>query len=258
MNMPLPADRDPEISEAEFLASYDMGRYAPVAVTVDVVVLTIRQGQLSVLLVRRAGHPFRGAWALPGGFAQADESLDVAARRELAEETGISFDDADAVAHVEQLATYGDPGRDPRGHVVTVAYVAFLPDLPLPAAGDDAADARWWPVADLGDVDLAFDHDRIIADGVERARAKLEYTTHAAVFCPDEFTIADLRRTYEAVWGVELNNGNFWRKIRNVDGFVVATGDDRPTGKGTPAALYRRGPAQWMVPPLMRPDPEQS
>lgn len=245
-----------ELTEAEFLARYDMRAFDPVAVTVDVVVLTIRQGRLSVLLVRRRGHPFQGSWALPGGFAAADEDLDDAARRELAEEAGLALDDVADAAHVEQLKTYGTPGRDPRGHVVTVAYVAFLPDLPLPTAGDDAADARFWPIEDLADVELAFDHDRIIADGVERARAKIEYTTHAAAFCPEPFTIADLRRTYEAVWGVEVHQGNFWRKVRGVDGFLVPTGEKAAGGrKGAPADLYTRGPAQWLLPPLLRPEP---
>lgn len=237
-------------SEAEFLAGYDPARFAPVAVTVDVAVLTVRHGRLCVLLVQRAGHPFRGRWALPGGFVDAGEDLDDAARRELAEETG-----AAGGVHLEQLRSYGAPGRDPRMRVVSVAYVAFVPDAPAPQAGSDAAAARFWPVEDLGTDDgpsLAFDHDRIVADAVERARAKLEYTTLAARFVDDPFTISDLRRVYETVWGAPLEANNFRRKVLATDGFVVETGETVSLGRGRPAVLYRRGPASVLHPAMLR------
>src|SRR5512142_2004140 len=174
-------------------------------VTVDLVVLTIRgttdTGRLHVLLVRRGIPPYRERWALPGGFVLPDEDLPDAAARELREETGIG-------GHLEQLASYGTPGRDPRGRVVTVAYLALLPDAPAPTPGSDAAGADWQPV-DAVPGPLAFDHDRILADGVERARAKLEYTPLATAFCPPTFTIAALREVYEAVWGRPLDPRNF-------------------------------------------------
>jgi 8-oxo-dGTP diphosphatase len=167
--------------EAAFLASYDPSRYDRVAVTVDVVALTARDGDLAVLLVERGGHPFKGEWALPGGFLDAaDRTLDDGARRELHEETGLDLAPGSPnLAYFAQLGSYGDVGRDPRLRTVTVAYLALVRDLPDPSAAADAADARVWPVHDLALADgtpgapLAFDHARIVADGVARARALL-------------------------------------------------------------------------------------
>ncbi len=219
------------------------------AVTVDLVVLTIRDGELCALLIRRGAPPFRGRWALPGGFVRIDEDLGQAAVRELREETGVEA----TAAHLEQLASYGAPKRDPRGRVVTVAYLALLPDLPAPVAGSDAAGAAWRPVAELKPSSLAFDHDRILADGVERARAKLEYTPLGAAFCPPEFTIAELRSVYEAVWRTTLDPRNFHRKVTTTAGFVVPTGRSTIGERGRPAQLFRRGPATVLYPPLLRP-----
>jgi 8-oxo-dGTP diphosphatase len=240
-----------DAEEREFLAGYDPYAFPPVAVTVDVVILTVRQGQLCVLLIRRGAHPHRGRWALPGGFVGPHEDLDRAAQREVAEETGL-----DAQAHLEQLGTYGDPDRDPRMRVVSVAYLALAPDLPSPAAGTDAADARFWPVADLtgdGRPALAFDHDRILAGAVDRARAKLEYTSLATTFLEEPFTVADLRRIYQAVWGVELHPANFRRKVLSTPGFVVPTGEERATGRGW-AELYQRGTTAQLHPAILRPN----
>jgi 8-oxo-dGTP diphosphatase len=222
----------------------------PFSVTVDLVVLTIRRpgpaAALHGLLVRRGIPPFRGRWALPGGFVLPDEDLADAAVRELTEETGVPA----AAGHLEQLATYGSPRRDPRGRVVSVAYLALLPDLPAPVAGSDAAAAAWHAVTDLPR--LAFDHNRIMVDGVERARAKLEYTPLAAAFCPPEFTVAQLRAVYEAVWGRPLDPRNFHRKVTSTEGFVEPVGQVAG-GRGRPAALFRRGAATTLYPPLLRP-----
>src|ERR1700722_16949260 len=159
--------------EELFLAGYDPRAYDPVAVTVDVVALTIRDAELQVLLVRRGEPPYRGGWALPGGFVRprTEEDLAQAAVRELAEEAGPEL----RAAHLEQLGSYGAPRRDPRMRVISVAYLAFAPGLPEAHPGTDAADARWTPVAALP-APLAFDHAAILADGLERARSKLEYT----------------------------------------------------------------------------------
>jgi 8-oxo-dGTP diphosphatase len=234
---------------AERMGAYDPQDYPPVAVTVDLVVLTIRDDTLQVLLVRRGEEPFAGALALPGGFIRPDETLSQAAARELTEETRLTL----GAAHLEQLASYGDPGRDPRMRVVTVAYLALAPEMPLPQAGTDAAEARWVRVADVLDGDvLAFDHQRILADGVERARAKLEYTPLAAAFCPPEFTIAQVRRVYEIVWGTTLDPRNFHRKVTGTPGFVIPAGTATAGDRGRPAQLFRKGPAEQLYPPLLR------
>lgn len=224
----------------------------PASVAVDLVVLTVRDGALSALVIRRGGPPFKGRWALPGGFVEVDEDLDAAASRELAEETAVEG----LAAHLEQLQTYGDPKRDPRGRVVSVAYLALGPRLPDPQAGSDAAAARWASVPELlGDAKrLAFDHARILADGVERARAKIEYTPLATAFCEREFTVAALRDVYEAVWDVDLDPRNFHRKVTSADDFLIATGRRTTRNGGRPAMLYRRGTADLLMPPMLRPE----
>ena len=223
--------------------------HPPFAVTVDIVVLTIRDGALSALVVRRGGEPFAGRWALPGGFVDVDESLVEAAVRELEEETATRAE----VTRLEQLASYGDPGRDPRGRVVSVAWLAVLPQGADPTAGDDAVEAEWRPVEELlAGEELAFDHGRILADGVERARSKLEYTALATAFVAPEFTVADLRAVYEVVWGESLDPANFHRKVTRA-GFIRATGRRVQRGPGRPAASYRHvAGADELYPPLTR------
>jgi 8-oxo-dGTP diphosphatase len=232
--------------------------HPPFAVTADVVAMTLVAGKLSVLLVRRAADPFAGSWALPGGFLAPDEDADAAAARELGEETGLVLEpSADGrtagTGHLEQLRTYSDPGRDPRMRVVSVAYVAVLPEPAVAEAGSDAADVRWFAVDDL-DFPLAFDHARIVGDAVERIRSKLEYTTLAAAFCAPAFTIPELRRVYEAVWGAPIDGPNFSRKVTSTKGFVVETDEHRPasTAGGRPPRLFRRGSASVLFPPLLR------
>ncbi|ARQ68117.1 NUDIX hydrolase [Streptomyces marincola] len=242
---------------------YDPSEYPPFAVTVDLVVLTVRQHALCALTVRRGEEPFRGQWALPGGFVRADEDLATAAARELAEETGLLAHDSGsrhAGAHLEQLATYGDPSRDPRMRVVSVAYLVLAPDLPAPTAGGDAGGAQWAPVGRLlgtggpAGERLAFDHATILADGVERARSKIEYSSLAAAFCPVEFTVGELRRVYEAVWGVPLDPRNFHRKVTGTPGFLVPVGGTTTRQGGRPAQLFRAGGASALNPPMLRPE----
>ncbi|MGW7207731.1 NUDIX hydrolase [Streptomyces sp. NPDC054837] len=229
--------------------AYDKYAYEPFAVTVDLAVLTITEGALHVLLVERGQEPYAGHWALPGGFVQPDESAETAARRELAEETGLS--DVSGL-HLEQLRTYSEPDRDPRMRVVSVAFAALLPDPPEPHGGSDAADARWVPYGTARP--LAFDHDRILADARERVGAKLEYTCLATAFCSPEFTLGELQQVYETVWGTALDRPNFRRKVLATPGFVEPVpGAARLTGgRGKPAALYRAGTATTLHPPLLR------
>jgi 8-oxo-dGTP diphosphatase len=222
-------------------------------VAVDLVVLAVREEQLHALVIRRGGEPFRGQWALPGGFVEPGEDLPDAAVRELGEEAGIGR----LRAHLEQLATYGRPDRDPRGRVVSVAYLALVPDPGDPTAGSDADDAQWRPVADLTrsrgrSTSLAFDHAHILRDGVERARAKLEYTSLAAALISQPFTINELREVYAAVWGAEPDPRNFHRKVTSAEGLVVATEETTTRGGGRPARLYRRGASEFLHPPMLR------
>jgi 8-oxo-dGTP diphosphatase len=264
-------------NEAEFLEGYDPRAYDPIGVTVDVIALTIRDGGLHVLLVQRGVPPYEGRWALPGGFIKTragergqrvEEDLADAAVRELAEETGEEL----GRVHLEQLGAYGTPGRDPRMRVISVAFLAFAPELGDPRAGSDASVAAWVSVDSLGFAEpagtqrlgttrkLAFDHARILADGLERARSKLEYTPLAAAFTGEEFTISELRAVYETVWGEPLHAGNFHRKVLSVPGFVESTGETTQHGgaRGGPRArLYRRGDARLLHPALLRPGREE-
>lgn len=244
--------------------------FPPFYVTCDLVVLSVRASALHVLLVRRGGEPFAGCLALPGGFVEIDENLEDAAYRELGEEAGVGRDDV----ILEQLAAYGEPGRDPRNRVVSVAWLALGAGLPEPTAGSDAVDALWVPVAaalgskgskgsqgcgesaEAGELPLtlAFDHHRILSDGVERARAKLEDSGYAAALCGEAFTVADLHSVYESVWGIELDKGNFHRKVTGVEGFLTPTGEVREGGRGRPARVYRGDPRATLSPPILRGD----
>jgi 8-oxo-dGTP diphosphatase len=222
------------------------------AVAVDVALLTLRDDRLQLLLVEPDPPELAGRWALPGRRVRDDEGLDDTAHRALAELAGIQAPDA----RLEQLRTYGDPSRDPRGRVVSVAYLALTPTTDDPPAGRHA---RLWDVADLGTPDgprFAYDHDRIVPDALERARSKLEYTSLATAFVAEPFTLGELRRVYEAVWGVTLDPANFRRKVMSARGFVVpADGYAKPgPGGGRPARRYRRGGATRLHPAMLRPE----
>jgi len=225
------------------------------AVAVDVALLTLRDGRLQLLLVQPDAGPFTTQWALPGRRVRDDESLDDTAHRALRELAGLSAPHA----HLEQLRTYGDPTRDPRGRVVSVAYIALTPTVERHAGDGPLASgrARFFDVAELTDADgphLAYDHDRIVPDALERARSKLEYTALATAFVAEPFTLGELRRVYEAVWGVELDVANFRRKVVHARDFVVEVeGTATPgPGGGRPAKRYRRGGATRLHPAMLR------
>ncbi len=215
-------------------------KYPPFAVTVDVVILTMSDSRLNVLLVRRGVPPYEGMWAIPGGFKRPTESLNEAAQRELAAETGV-----DSAGLLTQFGAYGDPGRDPRMNVVTVAYLAVLREVGTIMPGTDAAAAALIQVSDVldGKIELAFDHGLIVGDAVERVRADLDVTGIATAFVGPTFTLAELRAVYEAVWGVQLDGANFRRSIVGEDGWVIPTGRRARPGAngGKPAELFRAG-----------------
>lgn len=279
---------EPSLEDRAYLSTYDPRCYPAFAVTVDLVVFTMDRGRFSALLVERGTPPFRGCWALPGGFVREGEDTTAAAWRELAEETGIVR--KDFTGHLEQLRTYSEPDRDPRMRVISVVHLALSPALPTPVAGTDSLRAQWWPVADLhlpglrqpprprgassptrasspGHAStqdtavvapaLAFDHARILADAVERVAAKLEYTSVATSLVSQEFTLGELQTVYEEIWGVPLDRNNFRRKLKETRGLIEPVTDATPRltrGRGRPASLYRAGDSTMLHPPMSRPE----
>lgn len=231
--------------EQRFLEKYRAKDYPRPSVAVDLVIFTIIDAQLRVLLVKRQEHPFKGSWALPGGFVRVGESakdqgedLDAAARRELQEETGL---DPDRV-HIEQLFTFGKAGRDPRMRVISVAYFALVrPDLaPFVKAGGDVSHADWVPVEQLKKVELAFDHRDVVETALARVRGKLEYSGIAFDLVPLTFTIPELRHVYSIVLAKEMDPGNFRRKFnRMVDDGLIELAPGKRITASKPATVYR-------------------
>jgi 8-oxo-dGTP diphosphatase len=201
------------------------------AVSVDLVIFTLRQKKLEVLLIERAHAPCQGMWALPGGFVEMNESLEEAASRELNEETGLEE------AYLEQLYTYGAPNRDPRGRIITVAYFALVSaDAPIRSeGGSDAQKAEWHSLDELPE--LGFDHAEIITYATRRLRYKLEYSAAGFQLLPEEFTLTELQTTYEIILGEALDKRNFRRRILQA-GIIEETPHMR-SGEGRPARLYR-------------------
>jgi 8-oxo-dGTP diphosphatase len=207
-------------------------RYPHPAVTTDVVVFTIRDQRLHLLLIQRANPPFQGQWALPGGFLDIDEDIDACAARELAEETGL--DDL----FLEQLYTFGDPGRDPRERVISVAYYALVSSARIaePVASSDAAAVAWFPFEELPQT--AFDHATIIAKAHDRLVAKLDYSSIALQFMPGLFTLSELQAVYETLRGSKLDKRNFRKRILSLD-LLEETGEQKRNGNHRPARAYR-------------------
>ena len=231
--------------EGEFLKSYRADEYPRPAVTVDLVILTIIDAEVRVLLVKRGEHPFKGSWALPGGFVRVGpsasdqgESVDDAARRELLEETGLESDRV----YLEQLYTFGDAGRDPRMRVITVSYFALVrPDLaPLVRAGGDADAAKWFTVSGKKRPELAFDHRRILDTALERIRGNLEYSNIGFDLVPATFTVPELRNAYETVLEKRMDPGNFRRSFqRLLSDRIIQKAPGKRITASKPATVYR-------------------
>jgi 8-oxo-dGTP diphosphatase len=201
------------------------------AVATDIVVFSVKNEELMVLLVKRGIAPQQSSWALPGGFVGPQESLDDAARRELGEETGVTD------LYLEQLYSFGEADRDPRGRVVSVAYLALMrvgsQEL---VAGTDAAEAKWFAMSKLPR--LAFDHADILKLARERLAKKVNYSSIALQLMPEEFTLAELQTVHETLTGRAADKRNFRKLIAN-QGTVVETGKMHQSGAHRPAALYR-------------------
>jgi len=206
-------------------------KYPHPALTTDIVIFTVRDKRLKLLLIMRGGEPFKGYWALPGGFLRLDEDLEVGARRELAEETGVTD------VYLEQLFTFGAVERDPRERVITVAYYALIPSdqIELKAATDAAAVA-WFSMDELPE--LAFDHQDIVEKAHQRLAAKLDYSTLALQFMPKTFTLAELQEVFEIILRQEMDRRNFRKWILALDQ-IEETGEERREGAHRPAKLYR-------------------
>ena len=198
-------------------------------VAVDAVLFTIQDEALKVLLVRRDRMPFRGRWSLPGGFVRAEESVDEAALRELQEETNIGN------VYLEQLYTFGEQDRDPRGRVMTIAYYALVNAQQFQVRGRPNVSAAWCAVERLPE--LAFDHGRIIEYALERLRNKINYTTVGFQSLPRQFTLTELQTAYEIILDQRLDKRNFRKKMLQL-GIMKETGDFKANGRQRPARLY--------------------
>jgi 8-oxo-dGTP diphosphatase len=198
-------------------------------VAVDIVIFTIQEGSLKVLLVKRGIPPFKDQLAIPGGFVLPDEDLDHAALRELREETGVSN------VYLEQLYSFGEPKRDPRARVISIAYFALISADHQLNAGTDASEASWWPVQQVPP--LAFDHERILTYAVERLRNKLEYTTVGFQLLPSKFTLGELQAVYEVILDKQLDKRNFRRKMAELK--LLRPLKEYRSDVGRPAQLFQ-------------------
>ena len=209
---------------------YDPTQYDRPSVTVDVVIFSLVEDELKVLLIKRQAPPFADTWAIPGSFIRIDESLEDAAVRALADETGVKD------VYTEQLYTFGTPARDPRTRVITIAYFALVPhDAIHHEPRRDTGETAWFSISQLPA--LAFDHAEIVDYAFTRLRYKLEYTSVGFQLLPDIFTLSELQKAYEIILDEQLDKRNFRRKILSA-GILKETGKKKKEAEGRPAMLY--------------------
>lgn len=197
-------------------------KYPHPSVTTDCVIFGFDGLTLNILLIKRGLDPYKGMWALPGGFLKPDESAETGALRELKEETGLEE------AYIEQLHTYSDPNRDPRERVITIAYLALV-KMQQVRGGDDAAEAQWFSITDIPQ--LAFDHDVILRDALSRLRERIHFHPIGYDLLPDKFTLKELQTLYESVLGVRFDRRNFAKKMLHLDMLIQLDETAWPTPK---------------------------
>ncbi|MBN2051869.1 NUDIX hydrolase [Candidatus Woesearchaeota archaeon] len=210
--------------------TFDAEKFEKPGVSVDIIIFTVRNNELKVLLIKRKSWPFKGMWAIPGGFVGIKEPLEEAAKRELEEETGVKN------VYLEQLYTFGEPDRDPRTRVITVAYYALISSDHLKLqATTDAAEANWFSIDKLPK--LAFDHNKILASALERIRNKVEYSNIAFQLLPEKFTLTELQKVYEVILGKKLDKRNFRKRVKEAI-TIVPLKETKMEGVHRPAQLF--------------------
>lgn len=215
--------------------------YDKLGVAVDIVIFTIKNDDLKVILIKRNLSPFKDMWAIPGGFVREQEGIEAAAMRELMEETGVKD------VYLEQLYTFGEPKRDPRGRIITVAYFALVDSTKVkPIAKTDAYEADWHSMYDLPKK-LAFDHEEILKYALKRLRYKLEYTTVGFQLLPDKFTLTELQKVYEIILNKKLDKRNFRKKIASLN-LLQALHEHKMEGAHRPAQLYSFKEKEYIFP----------
>lgn len=219
--------------EKEFLARYDIHDYDVPLVSVDVVVFTLIDGELHLLLVKRADFPHKGKWALPGGFIdlKADVSIEATAIRKLRQKTAVQ------TPYVEQIASIGGPDRDPRGWSVTILHMALIPYVPTQAFVAAVEDSQWWPYEKVVKQALAFDHNELVSMARGRLRSKTAYTTLPINLLVPPFTLTELQSAFEVVADTALDKKAFRRRLESADVLEEVSSTD-PGIRGRPAARY--------------------
>lgn len=243
------------MTENEYLKAYNRADYDGPLCTVDMCIFAVVDADLKVLLVKRAGQPFKDKWALPGGFTdpKKDNSIEDTAFRKLFEKTGISS------PYLEQVQSIGNSHRDPRGWSVTVLYFALIDFLALPESGhvDPQEMTEWVSVDKAFDLHLAFDHETLLKLAINRLRTKTRYAALPIGLMPEQFTFTELQNTFELILGLSLPKKSFRRRIES-SGLLEETGDMRATAR-RPAALYRRSESyvdDFIFPGLLDAQPE--